>query len=291
MPGPYQNEGQDITVEAFLRQPDLVLHRMLDLADQGFIVDALLQEGYDASSGQVAYTRSESLYLDGDPEEIPEAGEYPIIGPTDLTRLVEFAKKHGLKTFITEETIRHSVFPEVEKALVKLKNTIVRYVDGLFLNKLITDPAIQTRAAAGPWTNISTNQTIDVERSRGDIRNVNMGYEGDTIVIHSSRLADLTANERLGDAYRGNMANQNPLFTGHVGNIWGMDIMHTPNLPSTNTALILQRKMIGGIADEIPLQAKTLPFNEDNDTAWVKGRRISATFLTDPKAAVLLQGI
>lgn len=296
MPAPVQNAGQDITVEAFLRQPDLVLHRMAEISEKGFIVDALLQEGYDASTGQVAYTRSESIYMASDPEEIPEFGEYPVVPPTDLQRLTEIARKYGLMTPLSEEAVKHSIFPEVEKALVKLKNTIIRYLDGVFLGRLRDDAGILTRAATGAWAYNTATIGLDIEFSRADIRNVNEGYEADTLVINTAKLPALSANTTIGTAYNGNMADQNPIFTGQVGSLWGLDIMHTPNLvnadgtPATY-ALLLQRKMAGGIAEEEPLAAKTLPFNEWNDTVWLKGRRKAATFLTDPKAINKITGI
>lgn len=291
MPTPYSDSGQTISVEAFLRQPELVLHRMLDISEKGFIVDELLQEGYNADGGYAAYTRSESIYLDGDPEEIPEGTEYPVIGPSDVLRLQEIARKYGLKHFITEEAVRRSIMPEVEKALQKLKNMIIRYVDGIFLAKLIADTGIQTRAAEAAWGPTATNVGRDLENSRADIRNVNEGYEATDIVIHSTRLPSLTTNDKLGDAYKGNVASEHPQFTGYVGSIWGLNILHTPNLPATNIALILQRKMVGGIADEVPMQARPLPFDESTDKVWLKGRRITATFLTDPLAVVKLTGI
>lgn len=296
MPAPTSQAGQDITVDAFLKQPDLVLHRMMDISEKGFIVDALLQTGYQAESGQVAYTRSESIYLAGDPEEVPEFGEYPVVPPTDLQRLTELARKYGLMTPLSEEAVKYSIFPEVEKALVKLKNTIVRYVDGLFMGRIRDDTGILTHAATAAWLYNTVTVGLDVETARGKIRDVNEGYEADTLVINTTKLPALSANTTIGTAYNGNMADQNPIFTGQVGSLWGLDIMHTPNLVNSdgtpaNYALLMQRRMIGGIADENPLAAKSLPFNEWNDTVWLKGRRKVATFLTDPKAVCKITGI
>lgn len=290
----YSTGQPTITVAQFLKRQDLMMHRMLDIAEKGFLVDAILQPGFNAEGGVVPYTRSESLYLDRDPEEIPEGGYYPVTGDTLPAQLEERAKKYGLKVYITEETVRRSVFPMVERELVKLRNTIIRFLDTTFLARINaeTSAVIPQRAATGAWAYNTATIALDIENARADIRNLYEGYEPDTLILHPSKVTALVSNTTFGAAYTGDMARSNPIFTGQLPTkMFGLDILYTPNMPASNIAFLLQRGQIGGIADEVPLEIKSLPFNEDNDSYWLKGRRVSATFLTDPKAMVKLTGI
>lgn len=292
----YTSGVPTLTVQQYLRRPDLLYRRMTDIAEKGFIIDALLQGGYDVSGGVIPYTRSESIYLDSDPEEIPEGGAYPIAGDTAPGVLQEIARKYGLKTFISEEMVRRNQFPQVEVKLTKLTNTIIRYVDGIFLRKLTNDPDIQRRTAAGLWTAAGTTIVQDIENAKSDIRMQFEGYEPDTLIIHPSRIPALTVNEQIRQAYVGTAATRNPIFTGQLPPLFGLDLMYTPNLLNAdgtpaNYALLLQREMIGGRGDEVPMEVKSLPFDEHYDRFWLKGRRVVATFLQEPKAIVKIESI
>lgn len=289
----YTKGQPSLTVAQFLKRQDLLVHRMQTIAEKGFIADALLQGGYPAEGGVVPYTRNESIYPDRDPEIIPEGGTYPVTGDTLPTPLVEPVVKYGLLTFITEEAVRRSIFPVVDRELRKLANGMIKYLDTTFLNRLTNQSVsgIQTRAAAATWTSSATTIQQDIENCRADIRNLYQGYEPDTLVIHPSKLVALMTNTTFASAYAGSAAPNNPLFTGQLAPLFGLDIMVTPNLSPTTIALVMQRKMVGGIADEVPMQTKALPFDENNDSYWLKIRRITATFFTDPQACVKLTGI
>lgn len=286
----YTQGSPSLMVSQYLRRPDLLYRRMTDISEKGFIVDALLQGGYDVQGGVIPYTRSESIYLERDPEVIPEGGPYPIAGDVAPPVLQEMAKKHGLKVFITEEMVRRNQFPQVEIKMRKLTNTIIRYVDGLFMTKLLADPDIQSRAAAAAWTASATTIVADIENAKADIRNQFEGYEPDTLIINPGRLPALTVNAEIRQAYVGSAALRNPIFTGQLPPLFGLDLMYTPNIPA-GTGLVMMRDMIGGRGDEVPMEVRSLPFDEHYDRFWLKGRRVMATFLQEPKAIVKITGL
>lgn len=287
-------DQQQITVKAFLKRQSALIHAMTDLAEKRFIVDTLLRGGYSADGGVVPYTRSESIYLEEDPAIIEELGEYPFADPGPLALLEERVKKYGLMVKLSEEVVNRSIMPELDRALIKLRNTIVKYVDGLFLTKLVADlPSIgNTMASVGSWTATYSGLLLDVENAKQLIRLQFDGYNPDTMVVHSNKIAALTANSgSIGAATIGSKAPDNPIFTGQLPSLFGLEILHTPNLPSKDHAIIMERKTIGGIADEHPMEVRALPFNEYTDAHILKGRRVTATFLTDPKAATLITGV
>ncbi len=284
-------DQQRWSIEPFRKRPEVLRRMMTSIAQKGFITDALLRGGYNAMGGIVAYTRSESIYTTGDPVDIEELAEYPITNLTGLTAIEERVRKYGFKTVLSEEQVKWSALPELNRAMTKMANTMFRFIDGSFMNKIVNDPDIQTMASSGVWTTTASGITRDVEFAKAMIRELFEGLEGDTLVIPSAKIPALTANTTFGGAYVGTKAPDNPLFTGQLENLWGMNIMHTPHLPANNIALLVDRQDIGGFADETPLDLRILPFDEDIDAYWIKARRRVATFLQEPKGIVKITGI
>lgn len=291
MPNTTTRDQVTWNIEVFRKQPQLLRRMMTDISKKGFLADAVLRGGYNAVGGSVHYTRSESIYAAGDPVSIEELAEYPITTIAGLTPIVERVKKYGFKAVISEEQVRWSALPEVDRMMTKMSNSMVRMVDGLFLNKVVNDPDIQTMAAAAAWTTTTSSVTRDIETAKAMIRELFEGLEGDTVIIPSAKIPALTANTTFGGAYVGTKAPDNPLFTGQLENLWGMNIMHTPHLPGNNIALLIDRGDIGGFADETPFDIRLLPFDEDIDGYWLKARRRLATFLQEPKGVVKITGI
>lgn len=295
----YQAGVPTLTVEQYIQRRDLLVRRMTDISEKGFLVDALLRRDTQGiPGGTLAYTRSESIYLAANPEEIPEGGPYPIAGDVAVTPLIAEAKKYGLKTFITEEMVRRNQFPQVDIKVTKLTNSIIRYLDTLFMGRIRDDADIQTRAVSGgAWSTTSTSIDDDIFLAVADIRNQQEGYEPDTLVLHPNKLPVLLGNDQIRQAYVGSLAPRNPIFTGQLPPLFGLDIFWSPNLlqadgvTPANFAYVMQREMIGAIADEVPMEVITLPFDHDYDRVWLKGRRVAATYLTEPKALVKITGI
>lgn len=285
-------DSPKLSIAPFLQRPRVLQRMMTDISKKGFIADALLRGGYDATGGVVPYTRLESIYAVDNPVAIEELSEYPITNLTGLTPLEARAVKYGFKTLLSEEAVRRSTLPELQRAMTKLSNSLIRFIDGQLLNAISNDAAINTMAAGGAWSSTYTGLTLDVENAKAMIYTQFEGLEGNTLVIPSAKLAALTANTNIAGQTVGSKAPDNPIFTGMLPrDLWGLNIMHTPNLPSNNIAFLLDRQNIGGIADEVPLSIRVLPFDEDIDGYWIKARRVSAWFIQEPKGIVKITGI
>lgn len=281
-----------LSIAPFLKRPQLLQRMMTDISKKGFIADALLRGGYNADGGIVPYTRLESIYATDNPVAIEELAEYPITNLTGLTPLEARATKYGFKALISEETVRRSTLAELARTMTKLSNSLIRFIDGQVLTAISTDAAVQTMAAGGAWSSSYTGLTLDIENAKAMIYTQFEGLEGDTLVIPSSKLAALTANTNIAGQTVGTKAPDNPIFTGMLPrDLWGLNIMHTPNLPASNVAYLLDRQDIGGIADEIPMSVRALPFDEEIDGYWIKARRVSAWFIQEPKGIVKITGI
>ena len=79
MPVTYPGGGPQISVEALLKQPRLIARSLTDLTSHRFAADALLAKGTpeQVASGAAIFQRSESIFPNGEPEEVMPRSEYP----------------------------------------------------------------------------------------------------------------------------------------------------------------------------------------------------------------------
>lgn len=298
----YSKGNQQITVEALLKRPDVLTRELTDIAKKGFLVDALLEGGYNAAGGAVPYTVSASIYLDRNVRKMAEGTEYPIAGQTDVQAEVK-TTKYGLATFITEEAVIRNQIGELNRSLRRLKNTMVRDIDTDFITKVLADTNIQTSTASNQtgstgvavgWTPTSEVIFDDLAEAIGAIAGQEEGYEPDTLLVTRNTYTKLLRNKEVRKAFEGNWNDQAPpMYTGQMQRLMGLDIMVIGSASgvSNDVALVLQRKVIGGIADEIPLQIREPKFDDSRDVYWIRGRRLSATFLQEPKAIMKISGV
>jgi hypothetical protein len=95
-------------------------------------------------------------------------------------------------------------------------------------------------------------------------------------------------NKNIRDAFRQNNTDV-ALLRGYIGDFMGYSFIVDENFQENNV-LILQKKVIGDIADAEALN--TSVYNEDaNEHTVVRAKRFTTAYLTDPKAVYLLKNV
>ena len=113
-------------------------------------------------------------------------------------------------------------------------------------------------------------------------------YTADSLVVSNNIHAKMIRNTNLRDLFKDSPEpGRNSYFTGTMETIAGLQIMRTPYL-SDDTAFVLARGEIGGIADEEPLQMKPPERNEAKEVYFLRAKRLTVPFLTDPGAIIRL---
>lgn len=258
---------------------ELIGHQFV--ADQLFTyttVDALVMKYYkDAdtdANGRQAY----------DPvPEIGEASTYPRVGFLE-EEVVETIRKYGLEVAITEEMQKYNMVSAIDRAYRKLAQNILKMVDSMAYNKITTNSDIHSNTSAG-WAS-GTNAIDELIDAKTAIKK--SGYRADTLVINPDIAAVLLKNKDIRDALRVNNADV-ALLRGYLGDFLGLSIIEDENLDGKD-AIMLQRKIIGDIADAQPLSTKI--YNEDqNDRTIVRAVRFTQVGISDPKAIYLLEDV
>lgn len=287
-PAPPTIAGENITVSLFLNSPPMVRRAIENLTLQRFIADVIFSDGPRADGGAVVHDQvtAANLYMDRDVEEIAPGAEFPLLTSSEPTPLVALVAKYGGEVFLTYEQIRRNNRGVLQREMTKLRNTIVRKVDTLALAKLDAAP-IQTMAASGDWTTAATDIVSDLATAAYMVSSLDMGYIADTVLLNPTQELDLIKDKDIRDALP-RERDASIIRTGNIGRIMSLDFI-VSNRVTAGTAYVLQRKIVGGISDEIPAYGKVID-DERRERNYIHGARIPAMYVTDPKAVVKITG-
>jgi hypothetical protein len=293
--------GDYLTIHRLLNNPALIARRLRTIAEQRFIADAILTGRFEAVGGAIQFEQTESLYTSRAPEVVRPGMEYPMtdlgIGPTQIAEV----QKWGQDVPITDEAIKRLNRNPVDRAFTKLVNQMVKTVDGVAL-AVVASQVTQTVAAAASWSTATAKQIfLDVAKAKGDIIDLNEGYEPDTVVLPT--LAWTYAMAVFADAgYLPREDGNQPVLTGQFPVIDGMRWLATPNVPVANAGLVVDSAQLGGMADEKlggpgytgagaeGIETKSIR-DDDNDKYKVRARRVTVPVVLEPNAAKKITGV
>lgn len=287
-PAPPTISGTAITVDMFLSNPAQVQRAIQDLTLERFVTDVVFGSGPAATGGAVVYDQvtETDLYLDRDVQEIEPGGEFPLLNGPGSEALVALAKKWGGEVFLTDEQIRRNNRPVLNRAMTQLRNTIIRKVDALGMAALRAAPTL-THTAAGDWSTAATDIIGDLATVMGLVNALDMGYVLDTVLLNPLQEVDLLKDKDIRDALP-RERDDSLIRTGNMGRLMGLDFIVT-NQVQAGEIFALQRGIVGGISDEVPLYTKPIP-DERRERVYLHGARVPAVYVTDPKAVVRITG-
>lgn len=310
--------GTAIQVEQALKSPNVLARRLFDITKEKFLSDYLLTERVEAVGGSIILENGdELLYTDDDPQEIAPGAAFPLTKAGEGTMQLVRTTKYGLDSELTDESISRRKVAALNRALTKVGNTVVRYVDGVGLALIasrITSLPSNSIAASGPWVGDGTEAgdlaaakriVKDVLRIKAEREEANVGfsYDYDTVVLRPTQHALVLA----GFINSGMLPREgnNALSTaGVVEGILGINWATSTHVPFTDPFFV-DREQLGGIGVEniespnygrfvaypgaIPIESKAIR-DEDNEKWKVRGRRVQVPYVLDAKAGFRVTG-
>lgn len=295
--GVYSGDTAARTVKDFIKQPQLIQKALEEVTQNEFIAESLFQGGYSAEGGAVSYMESPNRFMedaDGEDLAIAEASEYPELFQHDKLETAR-VRKYALASYVTFEAVERNQLGLLARAVTRMRNTMVQAVDANVLNMLRNNSKIGRYTAAGAWGPSATTIFDDIFEAVAlveDVRQSGGTYTADTLVVSNSTYTKLLRNKEVREAMRDSRPNnQNaPEYSGSVGQLGGLSILRSPWM-FDDVAFVLQRGAIGGIADEVPLTVKPVERDEARDIYWLRAKRLTVAFVTDPGAIRIIEGI
>ncbi len=292
--------GDLLTVNRFLAQPLLIERMLRTMAEQRFIADAIFTGRATPTGGAIVYEQAESIFPDEAVESVQPGAEFPMTTTSRGPAKVADVAKWGLDTKVTMEAIRRLLMNPVDRALLKLTNGVIRQVDSNSLSVLF-NPATPIQTLVGSsWAAAGDAHTIiaQIAQAKANIVGLNQGYKPDTLICNDDTFVNLISSERISNMMAREQLS-NPIYTGQLDRqLLGLDLMITNNVAGladglgqgSMKALVLDRSIMGGMADEVPLTSQTwwLPDTEE----WrLRAKRQTVPWVMEPGAVVQITGI
>ena len=301
MPVPFisKADGQRMLVSTLVKQPAVVPARILDMMDQMFLVDAILRPGPPAPSGVVLYNESTPLFADQSSSVVEEFGEIPAVSSSLGVPKTVRAVRRGMALKISQDMIDEENFDAVNTRMLQIRNTMRRDWEDAFLAAVFANPLVQTQTVTTAWaTSTVIRKDINAARQKVEVAaadvagNQKFGFEPDTLIIGIGTKTDFLNSDDVAKVYLGgNIADQNLQYTGKLPNQFiGLDVLMSWRMPTTK-ALLVQRKVLGGVSDKRPLRATNLYERQEVETWRSDVTRASAIFIDQPLAACVLNGV
>lgn len=288
-PAPPTVSGENITVSLFLNSPPRVQRAIEALTLRRFVADVVFSNGPTAEGGAVIHDQVTAVndLLADDVEEIAPGSEFPLLTSTEPTPLVAVARKYGGEIFLTYEQIRRNNRSILTRETTKLRNTIIKKFDTIAMAALDAAP-IQTAGGSGDWSTAATDIIADLVTAAGAVSSLDMGYIADTVLINPAQEIDLLKDVDIRNALP-RERDDSIIRTGNLGRLMGLDFI-VSNRVTAGTAYVLQRKIVGGISDELPMYARPID-DERRERTYIHGARVGVPYVTDPKAVFKITGI
>lgn len=293
--------GDTVTINRFLQNPAVVARRLLDLLANRYIADALLSGRFTVTGGAVTYETGESIFSGENPRAVNPGMEYPLVSPSTGTASIAKTVKWGQDALVTDESIKRRQMDPVNRALSKLANQNVKYVDSVAI-AAIASAVTATANAAADWSTATAVQILtDVALAKANVVALNEGFVPDAVVVDDVNFAYAMAKFGAAGYLPRETDAANPILTGSFPVILGMTWMATPN-GFTDKALVVDTTQLGGMADEdlggegyvkvggIGVETKSIRDN-DNDQWKLRARRVTVPIVVEPGAGRFIAAI
>lgn len=292
--------GDVETINRFLQSPTLVSRALRTLAQQRYISDRLLSQRFQVSGGAVVYETGESIFMNDDPRSVAPGAEYPLsTAPTGVASVAKVVK-WGQDSKVTDESIKRQLMNPVNRALLKLVNSNVKFIDSIALSA-VASAVTNTAAVTASWkTATAAEMLTDIAQAKASILALNQGYDPDVVVLDDATWARAYAGFTSGGFLPREQA-ANAVVTGNFAVVDGMTFLPTPNLPTAGTILVADSKMLGGMADEdlggpgysnagaAGVEGKSIR-DDENDGYRLRMRRVTVPIVQEPAAGFVLTG-
>lgn len=300
-PPPATLSGDIESISRFLQSPTQLNRYLRTIAQQRFVADTILGQRFQVVGGAVVYETGESIYAVDAPVAVNPGSEYPLTSAATGTASIASTVKWGSGTIIYDEAISRLNFQPVSRALLKLVNSNVKTVDSTALSAVGTAVTQNTAAGTGWSTATAASMLKDVALAKANILALNQGYDPDTVLLDDLHWAYAFAAFTAGGFLPRETDSANPLLTGSFPVIDGMRWLSSPNVPSSTTVMVLDSKMLGGMADEnlggpgfegggqLGVQGKTIRLDLV-DGFQVNVRRVVVPVVQEPAAGWKITG-
>lgn len=207
-----------LTVDEMLANPT-ILPEIFRESFEGEEAHRLFFRTIPSASNVVGYYEAQANFLEDDVQNVAEFGEIPVSDPSGGELQTLKLAKNGIGIRVSWEQRNDNDVDAVQREMISRQNTL-RRKDGRDALAALSAAKVQTFAATTAWNQEGSNPASDmldsIELIQGaeDTNGNYFEYEPDVLWINPMTLTALKRNTEVQKLYIGDMAHENPLFTG-----------------------------------------------------------------------------
>lgn len=295
--------GDVLTINRFLQNPGLLARRLRTVLEGRYLADRLLTGRFTVSGGAIQYETGETIFTAEDPRAVSPGGEYTLTTLGTGTASLAKTVKWGQDALITDEAVKRQQMDPVNRALTKLANSNVKYVDSVAM-AAIASAVTATAAALADWSTATAEQILtDALLAKANVIALDQGYDPDVIVVDDINYAYAMARFAAAGYFPRENTAGNPITgSGAFPTIGGLMWLPTTHTIAANTALVADSSQLGGMADEdlggpgyvkvngTGVEVKTIR-DDDNDQTKLRARRVTVPVVVEPAAGRKISGL
>jgi hypothetical protein len=273
--------------------------KIKELTDGYMVTDAIFMR--DASDTPSITFEEQSNGLNdyeasGEVEERTEEGSYPRIG-LDAETKQALIKDYGLEVLVTYEAIRFNQISSIDRAYIKLGNSLIKFIDTKGL-KALTDnynassSRIHTQAAGTAFTAAGADPFGVFLSAKAKVDD--SGYLANTILINSTDWTNALKNKDFRQELDRDVAPDRKIVKAGLlgGSIAGLTVVVARNM-APGFAWVGQDQVVGNRSETSNgVEVETYKNgNSKKASTVVSGYREVEHYLTDLKAGCLVSGL
>lgn len=288
-PGSPTVQGTRVTLDTILKQPKVV-SRVIVPTPEVFLSTFLFRQD-TTESGAMIFNRARAngaYPTKGDVREIAPGADFPTIQLGEDTPEVAVATKYGLAFEVTDESVQRKAYDEIGRGLLLSRNALRRQ-DAYRCYQAFVDAGVPTRNAVAKWNDPATaNPLRDLLTAVADIRNTRLGYAANTVLINPRAALEFQLNEKIQKQVQVGNESSNPWLSPTLGRLLGLNWVENEFLPE-GEVLVLQANISG--VNFVERDTEVEPIRQSGQKTLVQVSRRAVPIITDPGAAVRIQGV
>jgi hypothetical protein len=275
--------------------------RIQELTDGYLITDKIFSiDNTDALSIVYEDPDSRTPSDESQVEERTELGNYPRVGMSTQEKSA-MIKDYGLSVLLSWNAITKNQISSINRAYIKLANSMMKFVDGLGL-KVLTDnyngssTKIHTKTAGVAWSTTATSKPFDdLMLAKAKVNGTpGESYMADVALIHPEDMTNALLNENFRKELDTDLSNSDKIVRSGIlrGKVAGLLLIEANNITKGNI-WVGEREMVG-TRHQNTNGVESDSYKQDNSK---KSAQVVSSFrefvdvLNEPKAGCLITGV